>query len=59
VDAHATVVEDNDACAERIARFAFHHTGGRELAFDHVGRRLPLRPLLPAGHFVEAGNARA
>src|SRR5262245_21465146 len=59
VDAQAAVVEDDDPRAEWIARFALHHTGGCELAFDHVGRRLPLRPLLLAGHFVEAGNARA
>ena len=52
-------VEDDDPRAEWIARFALHHTGGRELAFDHVGRRLPLRPLLLASHFVEAGYARA
>jgi hypothetical protein len=59
VNAHAAIVEDDDARAERIAWFAFHHAGGRELAFDHVGRRLPLRPFLLAGYFVQAGDARA
>jgi hypothetical protein len=59
VDAQAAVVKEKNAGAERIARPALHHARGRELACDHVGLRLPLRPLLLVGHFVQASNAGA
>ena len=59
VDAIFGAAEIHGAGAERIARAAGHHARQIRLARDHLGRRIPVRPLGLARYLLDARPGEA
>src|SRR6185437_16997067 len=59
VDAIVGAAEIHRARAERVAWSAGHEPWQVGLTLDHLGRRVPVRPLLFPGDFLYAGPPKA